>query len=72
MVQSTCSISSCRPSGVSQVLALHDRGDHVRPRASWLELLGRALSLETFEPYPLTLLGRPLWNMFYARGVGHA
>ena len=58
--------------GLARWLALHDRGDHVRPRESWLELLRGALSVETFEPYPLTLLGRPLWNMFYARGVSHA
>jgi len=27
------------------------------------------MRIETFEPYPLALAGRPLWNMFYARGT---
>ncbi len=54
---------------LARFLALNDRGDHVRPRADWLELLGASLRLETFEPYPLAVAGRPLWNMFYARGA---
>ena len=56
--------------GVARFLALNDRGDHVRTRDSWLALLGGELRLETFEPYPLTVAGRPLWHMFYARGTG--
>jgi SAM-dependent methyltransferase len=54
---------------VARFLALNDRGDYVRTRDSWLALLGAVMRIETFEPYPLALAGRPLWNMFYARGT---
>jgi SAM-dependent methyltransferase len=57
---------------VARFLALNDRGDHVRTRDSWLSLLGAVLRIETFEPYPLAVAGRPLWNMFYARGSARA
>lgn len=55
--------------GIARFLALNDRGDHVRSRDAWLALLGGALQIETFEPYPLAVAGHALWNMFYVRGT---
>jgi SAM-dependent methyltransferase len=49
-------------------LARHDRGRHARPLDAWRTLFERALEVETFQPYPLTLFGVPLWNMVYCRG----
>ena len=56
--------------GLARFLAEHDRGDHVRPRDSWLALLGGVLQIQTFEPYALRVAGKPLWNMFYVRATG--
>jgi SAM-dependent methyltransferase len=56
-----------RPS-VARWLARHDRGGHARPLAAWRSLFERVLELEVFHPYPLTLLGVPLWNMVYCKG----
>jgi SAM-dependent methyltransferase len=54
--------------GIARFLAVNDRGNHVRAREHWLALLGSVLRIETFQPYPLTVAGRTLWNMFYVRG----
>jgi SAM-dependent methyltransferase len=55
--------------GIARFLATHDRGNFVRSRDAWRALLDGLLRIEKFEPYPLSLAGRPLWNMFYVRGT---
>ena len=55
--------------GIARFLATHDRGNFVRSRDAWRALLDGLLQIEKFEPYPLALAGRPLWNMFYVRGT---
>lgn len=58
--------------GVARFLAEHDRGDYVRPRDAWRTLLDGLLHVDEFEPYPLGIAGRALWNMFYARGTAQS
>lgn len=51
----------------ARFLARHDRGEHPRPRPEWRALLDRTLDVHSYEPYPLTLAGVPLWRMFHCR-----
>ena len=55
--------------GLPRFLAQHDRGDFPRPRKEWRVLLEKTLQIEKLEPYALTAMGRPLWQMFYCRAV---
>lgn len=52
---------------VGRLLARLDRGDHARPLAMWQELIEEALEPVLVEPYALTGLGVPLWNMVYIK-----
>jgi SAM-dependent methyltransferase len=53
---------------VARLLARADRGDYARPLAEWRELLERSFEPVLLEPFALTALGIPLWNMFYFKG----
>lgn len=55
-----------RPS-VGRLLARLDRGDHPRPIDAWQALIEEALEPVHVEPYALTSLGVPLWNMVYIK-----
>jgi len=57
---------------VARFLAEHDRGDYVRPRERWRALLDSLVDVEIFQPYPLGIRGRALWNMFYARATAQS
>jgi len=54
--------------GVAGLLTRLDRGKYARPLAEWHRLLTRVLVPELFEPYVLTGLGVPLWQMVYFKG----
>ena len=49
-------------------LARHDRGRFARRLEEWRGLFGSVFEIGLFEPYTLSLLGVPLWNMVYCRG----
>jgi SAM-dependent methyltransferase len=52
---------------VGRLLARLDRGDHPRPLETWRDLIEEALEPVHVEPYALTGLGVPLWNMVYIK-----
>lgn len=54
--------------GVERVLAACDRGKFARPRARWEEIFSRHFEPVTVEPYVLSALGFPLWQMIYFKG----
>ncbi len=54
--------------GVAGLLARLDRGKYARPLAEWHHLLTKVFVSELFEPYVLTGLGVPLWQMVYFKG----
>jgi len=49
-------------------LARHDRGRYARRLEEWRGLFGSIFDVTLFQPYTLSLLGAPLWNMVYCRG----
>jgi SAM-dependent methyltransferase len=53
---------------VARLLARADRGDYARPLAEWRELLERFFEPVLLEPFALTAVGIPLWNMVYFKG----
>lgn len=53
----------------ARFLARHDRGDHPRPRDDWRALLGRSLTIRSFDPFPIGVPGCALWRMFHCRAV---
>ena len=53
---------------VARWLARHDRGTFARPLESWRELFGSFFEIGTFQPYTLSRLGVPLFNMIYCKG----
>lgn len=56
----------------ARFLTTHDRGKFMRPREDWHVLLGRVVDVRSYEPFPLTLLGWPLWRMFHCRAAQRA
>ncbi len=56
-----------RPS-VARLLARWDRGDFPRPLDEWYRMFTTSFEPVVFEPYALTALGVPLWNMVYFKG----
>lgn len=50
-------------------LALSDRGDFPRPLEAWAEIFRDAFDEVVFEPYPVSALGVPWWNMVYFKGA---
>lgn len=56
-----------RPS-IARLLARWDRGDFPRPLAEWQRLFTARFEPVVFEPYTLSALGVPLWNMVYFKG----
>lgn len=53
---------------IARWLALWDRGQYARPIEEWKQLFGAFFEPVVIEPYPLSSLGVPLWNMFYFKG----
>lgn len=53
---------------ISRRLARWDRGDYPRPLEEWRRLFGDAFEPVRFEPYALSALGTPLWQMVYFKG----
>jgi SAM-dependent methyltransferase len=53
---------------ISRRLARWDRGDHPRPLEEWRRLFSDAFEPVRFEPYALSALGTPLWQMVYFKG----
>jgi SAM-dependent methyltransferase len=53
---------------ISRRLARWDRGDYPRPLEEWRRLFGEAFEPVRFEPYALSALGTPLWQMVYFKG----
>lgn len=53
--------------GVPRMLALADRGRYPRPAKAWQELFSRHMQVDTFDAYPLGILGVELWSMVYCR-----
>ena len=49
-------------------LARHDRGKFARPLEAWRDLFGSFFEIGLFQPYTLSLLGVPLWDMVYCKG----
>jgi SAM-dependent methyltransferase len=49
-------------------LARHDRGRFARRLEVWRSLFGSIFEVTLFQPYTLSLLGVPLWNMVYCKG----
>jgi SAM-dependent methyltransferase len=49
-------------------LARHDRGRFARRLEDWRGLFGSIFEVTLLQPYTLSLLGVPLWNMVYCRG----
>lgn len=58
--------------GVARFLARADRGNYPRPLAEWKGLLERFFELLILEPYDLTAVGIPLWNMVHFKGKKRA
>jgi SAM-dependent methyltransferase len=54
--------------GVAGLLARLDRGKYARPLEEWHRLLTKVFVPELVEPYVLTGLGVPLWQMVYFKG----
>ena len=52
----------------ARALALLDRGRYARPIDAWRALFERSLHVEYFAPFPLGLLGIPLWQIIYCIG----
>jgi len=53
---------------VARWLARHDRGTFARPLDAWRDLFARFFEIGVFQPYSLSRLGVPLWNMIYCKG----
>lgn len=53
---------------VARLLARPDRGNYARPLAEWRELLERFFEPVLLEPFALTAVGIPVWNMVYFKG----
>lgn len=53
---------------IAHALARLDRGEHPRPLPQWRALFESCFEPVIFEPYPLRLAGRTLWNMVYFKG----
>jgi SAM-dependent methyltransferase len=53
---------------IAQFLADWDRGKFTRPLAEWREIFSQHLEIDIFEPFPVGLLGKPLWHFVYCRG----
>lgn len=54
--------------GIAKLLARWDRGQFARPLNQWREIFSRHFEPEVFEPYSLSAVGVPLWNMIYFKG----
>jgi SAM-dependent methyltransferase len=54
--------------GLARTLARWDRGHHARPLERWRTLFGAHFDEVLLEPYALTALSVPLWNMVYFKG----
>lgn len=49
-------------------LARHDRGAFARSLGTWRELFGSFFEIRLLQPYTLSRLGVPLFNMIYCKG----
>lgn len=56
-----------RPSewGAARLLAHWDRGKYARTVPEWAKLIASELAVQSTQPYPVSLLGLPLWHMVY-------
>lgn len=54
--------------GIARYLATHDRGEYPRSRERWEQMLCDTFEPVVIEPYHLTGLGIPLWQMVYFKG----
>jgi trans-aconitate methyltransferase len=61
-------VFSSQEHSIAQFLANCDRGDYVRPLATWRHLFEQHLDIVVFETYALTGLGVKFWNMVYCKG----
>lgn len=55
-------------SSIARLLARWDRGDFPRPLEEWQRLFTARFEPVVFEPYTLSSVGVPLWNMVYFKG----
>lgn len=58
------------PAGFSipHLLARADRGEYPRPLPAWRSIFEQHFTTRRFDPYPLGVLGLPLWQMIYFEG----
>lgn len=54
--------------GAARTLARWDRGHFPRPIEEWRALFESSFEPVVFEPFPLTLFGKTLWEMVYFQG----
>ena len=55
--------------GIPRWLAMNDRGDFARSLESWQKIFEQHFQSNCFEPFPIKLLGKTLWELVYFKGT---